>query len=170
MNTDIEQWKSTTWQIRPSLDVPDLDPEAVQIAVLDADPIERYRQAIAWDREKYRTALGAETDAAKRDMVKTVQMAGTWDLLFREVTGDQLHLLVPSHVRGNDGRVRMQIISSSGPGGRKWVATKVVYRGGKPVCWCVAVETVMGKESSVELKGGNTLDLQGMYERFMASN
>ncbi len=170
MNQDIQDWKNSTWQIRPILSMPDLDPEAAQLAVLDSDPIDSYRKALVQNRERFRQEIEAEDDPSKRSLLKTAQMTSAWDRLFKATTGDQVYLLVPSRSRTNESLTRTFLISSNNPAGRRWLATKVVYHGNSPACWCVQVETVIGKEVQVELRGDNAIDLQRLYDQFITGN
>jgi len=168
MNDAMNTWRESTWRIITSLDVPDLDPETVQFAILDADPVERYRDSLTRNRETLRQSLADESDLDKRELMRQGQMTVTWDRLFSDVTGDRLYLLVPSRVKGSPLMMRGVFLSSNDTAGRKWLATKVAYRHQTPVCWCVPVETAIGREERVEVRSENTLDLKGLYDHFMA--
>lgn len=87
MNDRIQAWKDSTWQIHPTLRMPTLDPEAVQVAVLDSNPIEDYRKSLKQNRERFRREIGEEKDSTQRELLKRAQITGTWDRLFNGVTG-----------------------------------------------------------------------------------
>jgi len=167
MDAKIQDWKESTWQIRPSLNMPDLDPEAVQFAVLDFDPIDAYRKALAQDIERIRREIGEGTNALQRGLRKRVQMTGAWDRLFNAVTGDQVHLLVPGTSKKYESIVRSFVVSSNSSPGRKWVATKVVYKEDEPLCWCILVEAVIGTSVDVELRVENILDMKTLFEEIV---
>lgn len=169
MNT-IENWKASTWQICPAINMPDMDPEAVQFAILDSDPIENYRKALVENRDRFRKTIEDETDPNKLTLLKTTQMTTMWDQLFKATTGDKVYLLVPSRTKTNQSLARTFLISSNEPAGRKWLTTKVAYRDGRPTCWCIKVDTEIGKEVHVELRNENTVSLNQLYDQFMATN
>lgn len=164
MDARIQHWKESTWQIRPSLNMPDLDPEAVQFAVLDFDPVDAYRNALTEDVEKIRKEIEEEKNASQRDLQQRIHMTGAWDRLFNAVTGDQVHLLVPKTSKKYESIVRSFVVSSNSSPGRKWVATKVVYKEDEPLCWCVPVEAVIGASVDVELQVENLLDIKSLFE------
>jgi len=170
MNDRIQAWKDSTWQIQPTLDMPALDPEAVQYAVLDSDPIEGFRMSLKQNRERFRKEIGEETDSLQRELLKRVQISGTWDRLFSVVPGDQVCLLVPSRSERNESLMRTTLIRSNGPAGRKWFATKIVYRDNAPMCWCIPVETAMGTSVQVEIRKENVLNITRLYEEIIGAN
>ena len=170
MNDKIQNWKNTTWQIQPELDVPELDLEAVQFAVRESNPVEEYKKVLAQSRIRLQNELSEEKDSEQRDLLKTARMIGPWDRLFKSVTGDEVYLLVPRRSGKNQSRTRVILISSNGPEGRRWLTTKVAYREGKPICWCIPVDTVIGKEVHVELRGENSLNLQMIFDEFIGAN
>ncbi len=169
MNRTIQDWKNRTWQIRPILSVSDLDPEAAQLALLDSDPIDGYRKALVQNRERFQREIETEDDPSKRSLLKRAQMTSAWDRLFQATAGDQIYLLVPSRTRIDESLTRTFLISSNDPAGRKWLATKVVFRGNRPTCWCVQVQTAIGKEVQVELRSDNALDLQQLYDQVVTA-
>lgn len=164
MNDRIKNWKDITWQIRPTINMPQLDPEAVQFAVLDSDPIEDYRKSLMRNGDGFRKEVGDEKDSKRREQLKRTQMTTTWDLLFKATTGDLVYLLVPSRSKRNDSLARAFLISSNDQPGRKWLTTKIAYRDGSPICWSIPVDTIIGKSVDVELKTDNLLDLQKLYD------
>lgn len=170
MNDKIQNWKNTTWQIRPELHMPELDPEVVQFAVLESDPIEHYRKVLVHSRDRFRTELSEEKDSGQRELLKRAQMTGTWDRLFKSITGDQVYLLGPPRTERNQSLARATLISSNGPEGRRWVTTKIAYRNGTPTCWCVPVNTEIGKSVQVELRNENVLDPQKLYDELIQSS
>ena len=170
MNNSIKNWKASTWRIRPALKMPDMDPEAVQIAILDSDLIENYRKTIVQNQDRLRKTIEDETDPNKRTLLKTAQMTSMWDQLFSATTGDKVYLFVPSRTKINQSLARTFVISSSEPAGRKWLSAKVAYCAGRPTCWCIEVDTVIGKEVQVVFCNENTVDLSQLYDQFLGTN
>ena len=164
MNDSIQNWKDSTWQIRPSLNVPELDPEVVQLAILDSDPVEDYRTSVMRNETRFHKEVMVEKDPRRQESQRRAHMTGMWDLLFRRTTGDQVYLLAPSQSKRNSSLARAFLISSNAAPGRKWLATKVAYRGDAPLCWSIPVDTVIGKSLEVELCNENALDLSKLYD------
>lgn len=166
-----QEWKNTTWQICPVLDVPGLEPEAVQFAVLGSDPIEDYRKSLMQVRDRFQKEVDEEKDSTLRERLKKVQMSSRWDFLFKVVTGDQVYLLGASR-RPTKKSVtqRTCVISSNELGGRKWLTTKVVYHEDAPICWCIPVETAIGTSAEVHLRHENAFNMQKVYGEFIRNN
>ncbi len=169
MHDKIDAWKDTTWQIHPTLDASELDPEVVQFAILESNPIEEYRTTLARGRDKFRDAIENEKDPAQREQLKQAQMTSMWDLLFKATTGDHVYLLVPFRNERDESRGRAFVISSNEPAGRKWLTTKVAYRDGVPTCWCIPVETEIGKSVKVELRKENAIDITKLYDEIVGT-
>lgn len=167
MDDQIRRWKDSTWQISPALNARELDPAAVQFAVLESDPIEDYRKLLIKSGVQFRKEIEEERDVSKRELHKRVQMSVTWDGLFRAARGDQVYLLAPSKSKANESRVRKTIVSSSSPQGRRWLTTKVTNLGDRPVCWCIPVDATIGKSIEVELRKENLFDLQKEYHELV---
>lgn len=170
MKDRVQNWKDSTWQIHPSLDMPELDPEVVQLAVFDSDPVEGYRTSLKRNGDRFRTELMDEKDPRQRESLRKAHMTSMWDLLFRETTGDQVYLLAPSHSKRNAALARAFVISSSGAPGRKWLTTKVAYRADVPSCWSIPVDAAIGESRQVELSNENALDLRKLFDEVIGSN
>ncbi len=167
MNDRTQEWKESTWQISPTLNVPELEPAAVQFAVLESDPLEDYRKLLIKSRVQFRKEIEEERDASKREIHKRVQMSVTWDGLFRDTHGDQVYLLTPSRSKANESRVRKTIVSSNSPQKRRWLTTKVADLGDRPVCWSIPLDTAIGKSIEVELQEENLFDLRKEYQELI---
>ena len=84
-------------------------------------------------------------------------MTVTWDLGFRQVTGDKVYLLTSA-----PGITH--VVSSNGPAGKKWIVSKIVYLKGAPACWCIPVVVETGKEVHVTLDEKNMFDLTAAFD------
>ena len=160
---DMENWKRSTWQMTLKLDTPNLMPPAVQLTVLDKDPVPGFGARVKKMQGHYKKQLERADDEARKELFRSSQMTVSWDLGFKEVTGDQVDLLVSApHV--------FHMVSSNAPGGKKWIVTKIVRIKGKPVCWCIPVTVETGKETQVTLTEKNTLDLESAFDKAMGES
>jgi len=160
---DIENWKRSTWQITMKLDTPNLVPPAVQFTVLDKDPVPGFGARVKGLQGYYKKQLERVEDQAKRELIRSSQMEVGWDKGFKDVTGDEVHLLIsaPGVFEG---------LSSNNPDGKKWLATKIVHIKGKPVCWCIPVTVKTGKETQVTLTENNMLDLESAFDKALGES
>jgi beta-lactamase regulating signal transducer with metallopeptidase domain/protocatechuate 3,4-dioxygenase beta subunit len=147
----------STWRVSMNLDLPELDPPAVQYAILDKDPVPGFRAGVQRMRANYQERLDRAEGKAAKDMERSSQMAVLWDLGFKDVTADGLYLLTSGS----------SMISSNGSDGWKWIVSKTVRVDGKPICWCIPVEVKKGKEVKVTLTEGNAFDLSSTFDKAM---
>jgi beta-lactamase regulating signal transducer with metallopeptidase domain len=159
---DIKRWQGETWQIGIDLDMPNLEPKAVQFVVLDEDPAPAFTAQLTRMREQNRQQLEKGNTGADREVLRAMQMTVAWNFGFKKVTGDNLHLLAK-----RPGGYSKTAMSSNRPGGKKWIVTKTVQIDGKPVCWCIPVEVTKGKNIDVTFDKSNTLDLRSAYDNAM---
>jgi len=147
-------WPHNAWRLRLLLDVPSLNPPAVQYAIFSEDPVPRF----AADLERAETACRAQLrdihDADRRQTVRRVQLAGVWNRLFRVIGGDQVYLAIPG--------CSDPALMSSAPQGNKWLVTKPVQAGGRVFCWSVPFAAVPAQEVAVNLSEHNALDLTAL--------
>jgi beta-lactamase regulating signal transducer with metallopeptidase domain len=162
---DHERWERENWRIGIALDMPGLDPPAVQFAVVDDDPTLRFIAQVQRSQQYNRQQLGMAEDKTRREQLRKIQMEVDWDLGFREVKGNNLWLLTQRSARKVPHTEH--IISSNRPAGKKWVVTKTVCVDGKPACWCIPVEVKKGKQVEVALEKSNTFDLKTPYDKAM---
>ena len=163
MSDKIRKWKETTWQILPRINMPSLDPQAVQFALFDSDPIDQYRKALLANRDRLRREIAAEPDSMQREILRKAQMITTWDGLFRTITGDEVYLLVPSLSKTNESLSRALVVSSNSPAGRKWLTTKIAHCDDAPTCWCLPINTEIGKSVEIELQKENVFEIGKLY-------
>jgi hypothetical protein len=154
---DIKRMQTETWGINVVLDMPDLEPQAVQYTFVDKDPAPGYTAQIK-NVEKFNRQQLENADTKQwEDIVRSAQMEAAWNAGFRNVTGDNLWLLTQP---GNN-------LSSTSPAGKKWVVTKTVRIKGRPVCWTIPVDVKTGQQVTVTFNKGNTFDLQTPYDEMM---
>ena len=144
-------------QIFLELDLPELDPQAVQYAMLDHDPVPTFIENVERTAPLDRRLLAKAEDDADREQDRGIQASVSWNLgCFKAITGDKVHLLTGSSSIGGD---RLK--------GKRWIVTKTVQIDGKPVCWCLPVEVNPDVEAEVTLSTKNTFDLRAAYNKAM---
>jgi hypothetical protein len=150
---EIEEYEKATWQMRLQLNMPNLEPAAIQWAVLEENPIPGYRQRLEVVKDAYKKSLVEATEQDKQT-VKRSQMLAAWDKGFYQVTGDRVYLLTekPGHS-----------FASNEEAGMKWIVTKVIYVDEVPVCWVIPVKVEIGKSIDVEFSNDNVFDLTEIY-------
>jgi beta-lactamase regulating signal transducer with metallopeptidase domain len=161
---EMEDWKANFWRLGLELDPSGLQLQAVQYAVLDHDPVPAYLSQLKKMQKSYRQRIEeADTEAWKAQQ-RRVQMQISWNAGFKDVTGEDLGLLEARQ----GARAHVALLSSNGPGGKKWVVTKAMgTRDGQPVCWCIPVEVKKGEEVRIVLSKDNTFDLRALYDEAM---
>ena len=156
-NNEIMKWQATTWQIEFHLNMPGLEPEAVQYAVLDKDPVPAYISQVKMLRQAYQQQIDQVDAKPWKDTMRLAQMRTSWDSGFKDITGANLNLLTKKGT----------VLSSEGPAGKKWIVTRTVDVEGRPVCWCIPVEVKIGEKIDISFDKSNTFDLQTPYDKAM---
>ncbi len=147
---DEPSQRGETWSISIRLDAPSLVPPAVQLAILDQDPVVEFSAAVkrmqAYHQQRFDDAVTED----QKKLARYSAMVVHWDGCFKAVTGDEVHLLTTP---GGSTLV------SNSPGGKRWIATKTRSAGGKAICWCIPVELKPGERIDITLSEGNQFDL-----------
>lgn len=155
--TTLKRLRARNWTLELELDVPDLRPEVVQYALFTVDPLLGYKNKLHDSTRRGtidRLLRGYEDPDSARRHVIAVHCRTLWDLLFADVTGDQLHLLA-----GRTLTDACQTISSNAPEKVRWIATKTTGPGEWPLCWAVRVQTKPGTHEAVRLDRTNAIDV-----------
>lgn len=160
-------WERTTWRVAPRLDVPDLAPCAVQCAVLDADPLPRFREGL----DHPSVTLPADAPADQAASFRSALRAATWSSLFRSVSGDRLFLLTDFGPRAGQAPVvplgaaqvtmtrAFLCVSSDEPDGQKWLVSTVLHAGSRRLVWSVPFDARRGETVTVTLRLDGARDL-----------
>ncbi len=154
---DVKKVQAETWRIQLRLDMPDLDPQAVQYAIFDHDPAPEYSAKIKRMRKLNLQQLKNTDTKSWKELVTYCQMKVDWDNCFAKLSAVEVNLLT------NRGTT----LGSNAPAGKKWVVTKCVDINSRPYCWSIPVEVTIGKQVSVTLDKHNTFDLQTPYNAAM---
>jgi hypothetical protein len=163
-------WERTTWRVAPRLDVPELAPCAVQCALLDADPLPRFRDAL----DHPSVTLPADVPVDQAAIFRSARRAAGWSSLFRSVSGDRLFLLTDFGPQAGHapavplGAATITLtraflcVSSDEPDGRKWLVSTVLHAGSRRLVWSVPFEARRGETVTVTLRldGAQDLDAQ----------
>jgi hypothetical protein len=148
------------WQMSINLEAPILKPPAVQWTVLDKDPVPDFRARVKNMKARYSEQLERAEDDDEREIARSAMMTVSWDLGFKEVTGDQVYLLTKA-------RGVSHSLASNDPDGKKWIVTKIVQIKGKPVCWCIPVTVQTGERFRIVLTKDNMFDLGSEFDKGM---
>jgi hypothetical protein len=178
---EIKRMQAMTWAVNIRLDLPTLEPQALQYTILDKDPALAYAAEIRKMQKFNRQQLQQADTKEWKEVVRSAQMEVAWNHAgFRDVTGDNLSLLTqPGHFvtaslatvekkrRVTTDSTKTTPRVSNAPGGKKWVVTKTVRIEGQPVCWSIPIEVKTGQQATVTFNKGNTFDLQTPYDKTM---
>ena len=156
----VQTWRQTTWQLSLELDAPDLVPQAVLWTIMKHDPVAAFKARIRESRTVFQRQLDQATESSLKKALRRSQMAMTWDLAFRDVTGRDMHLLAA--VSGAP-----EIKSASDPTGKVWLVTKAVEINGKPACWCMPATLALGTERQAQFSAENVVFLEPLYQEAM---
>ena len=149
------------WRVEFELKCPRLAPPAVQVAIMDRDPVPELKARMYELRLFHKWQLGEATSDKDRARLRSIFMAVTWNAGFKNVSGDDVWLLtsVPGETHSS---------MSNLPDGRKWVVTKSATVEGRPICWCIPVEVCRGRAVQVTLRESNAFDLRKTYSTVMS--
>jgi hypothetical protein len=145
---------SKLWFLNITLSHPKLEPPVVQVALFHKDPVPGFTTRLKRIGQVCGEQLQA-ADSGRQKRIRLAQMMASWNYGFRDVRGDQVHLLVSG--------TRFQLCSNE-PAGKRWVVTKCVEAEGEIVSWCLPVELQAGNIIEVSLTDENAFDLSASYE------
>lgn len=149
-----ESRQRSSWQMNIGLDTTGLAHEAIQWVIFDEDPVPDFQARVRRMRSYYRNKIDEAADADAKEMQRSIGMKVSWDLCFKQITGDQLFLLTAGSPHG---------VASSGIYGRKWIVTKCGRIDGKTACWCIPVDVKTGESIDVWLTEDNLFDLSTAF-------
>lgn len=145
------------WQVKIHFDLPDLNPEAIQIGLLDFEPTEKFMQKV------HSTYLINQLKKAKDEKEKTFQInAGievTWNQLFSAVKGSELYLLTKKVF------TLSTMADYANPKTNMWLASKMFYLDGKPYCYTIPLELENGANLEFTLNSTNLISLTDIFNK-----
>ncbi len=149
------------WSVEYALDCPRLVPPAVQLAIVDKDPVPGLEARMAQCRPFHEKQLRKFASSADRiRQLRSVFIEATWNMGFGDVSGDRIALLTSA-----PGVSHSSLLNA--PERRSWLVTKTVYIAGFPVCWCLPFEPRRGKTIHIVLQESNAFDLKRAYANAM---
>ena len=89
----IKRFQQNHWYGFLSLDMPTLDPQVVQYAIFDKDPVAAFKALTNRTQSFNRKQLEEAAAKGEGEQVLAIQMTVHWDLGFKDVSGDRLNLL-----------------------------------------------------------------------------
>lgn len=123
------------------LKAPDLNPQAVQLAIFYTDPASMFKY--------YMSNQSSSSD-------RRIALEVSWNLCFKGITGDNLYLIT-----------REPKIYSHDQEGKIWVVTKSVIIAKRPVCWYIPLTVKRGEQYQVLLTPKNRIDLEELYNKLI---
>jgi len=150
---ELEEIRKKSSSIVVTLDVPDMDPQVVQFAYLDFDPIPAVRERAKSYVTVYNDAIKRRNTEEARELFRKIYTGFMWDDAFKEISGDEVHILT-KYGAG---------FSSNVADKKLWVVTKVKEINDEPICWCIPVMPEIGKEITVTLSKATAYDVNRVF-------
>ena len=145
------------WNVKIHFNLPELNPEAIQIGLLDFDPAETFMQKFNMN---YLTEQLKKANDEKEKTLKTnVAIKVSWDRLFAGVKGSELYLLT------KDVFVLSTVADNTKPKAKKWLVSKMFYLDNKPYCYIIPLELENGTKLEYTLNSTNLTSLTDMYHK-----
>ena len=151
------------WQMSMNLEKSILKPPAVQWTIFDKDPVPGFRARVKRMKAFYTEQLERAEDNDEKEIARSSMMTVSWDLGFKEATGDQVYLLTRAPGVSHSFR-------SNDPDGKKWIVTKIAQIKGKPGCWCIPVTVETGKSIRIVLTKDNMFDLDSEFDKVLGED
>lgn len=146
---DIENIKKTTWAINIVTDVKDLNIEAIQFAIFETDPLPMLKASF-----DLRKKLNEGRTLTQFD--KNIQNQVDWDIIFKNVTGDNVYLLKPKTTKNDSS-----MVSANTPNAKRWLVTKsALKKDGSFKCWIIPFNTKIGTVIDININDNNNFDIK----------
>ena len=119
------------YELNINFSLEELDPEAIQCAVIDFDPIENF---MPWHSQDYLDRrLKEANNEEERNRKILSSIIANWNFLFKHVTGNDVFLV------SNRG-ANFAISSSVEQSPDKWLVSKVFMIDNEPYCFAAPLE------------------------------
>lgn len=145
------------WELKINFHLPELNPEAIQIGLMQFDPSEKFMKD--FDMKYLTEQLKNANDEKTKNMHINIQTVVTWDALFESVRGSELYLL--SH----NGTILSQAANYSNPKAKIWLVSKVFYLNEKPFAYAVPLNIENGATLEITLNNSNLISLIDLYKK-----
>jgi hypothetical protein len=145
------------WEVKIHFDLPALNPEAIQIGLLEFDPAEKFMQKFNM------SYLTKQLEKAKNDTEKTLKINSSinvaWNRLFDVVKGSELYLLTKNVF------VLSKVADYAKPKTKMWLVSKMFYLDGKPYCYVIPTELENGSKLQYTLDSTNLTSLTELFNK-----
>jgi hypothetical protein len=142
------------WSVNLTFSLPDLNPEAIQWAVVDFDPIEKFIKD--FNHGYLEKVLQNAKSENERNQQILVSIEVGWNFLFRGVEGNNVFLLT------NKGSGFSQV-SDTKLAAKKWLVAKTFLIDGKPYCYAVPLNSENGANLQCRLDKTNMISLLDIF-------
>jgi peroxiredoxin/outer membrane lipoprotein-sorting protein len=154
-----DSYRQNYWMLKVILDVPGLDPHAVQLVRFDYDPIPDFCERVKNYRFIYNKVMQSAESEKERIGRRRAAMRICWDNIFADITGDKL-LMIKDGIEWN----------YSGTEDTQWIVTKVAYLNKEPICWCIPFRPgKSGEEGTIVLNQETAFNLTQVFDEMIAS-
>lgn len=147
------------WELAINLDLPKLNPEAIQICLFDFNPFEKYTKN--FDLSYLNKVINEAKDENEKKIAKNSLISWEWDNLFKAVKGNDLSLLT------RKGMILCQ--SSSGECIQKkfsyWLVSKSFLIDEKPYCFAVSFDFNFGDSLKVTFDNSKLISLNDLFDK-----
>ena len=157
LTTKISTNYKTYWELNIKLDLPALDPEAIQIALLDFEPTEKFN--LKFNMTYLEKQLKIAKDEKEKEMIINVECMVIWDLLFEKVKGSEMYLLT------GQGTVLSRSANYSQPKMKIWLVSKEFMYNNKPYAYAIPLELENGSKLEITLNQSNLISLTDLYDK-----
>ena len=145
------------WEIQIKLDMPELKPEAIQIAWLEFDPSEKFIKNFNFE------ILAENLKNAKDENEKTSyinsRQKSTWDKMFNVVKGDEIYLLT------NNDLFLSSVSNCAQPKIKRWMVSKTFTIDDKYYCFAIPIDLENGTKLVVTMNKTNLISLTDLYNK-----
>ncbi|MDD5528690.1 MAG: hypothetical protein PHX21_01515 [bacterium] len=159
-STEIEYLETglqKAYGIFVSLGATSLEPNVVQFAIFDKDPLPALRYKLKENKIKYRKWL-SEGKCREDTLLK---WGALWDGCFAKVKGTDIDLLIGETKKGGMNGFGETSYGVPKPGAKKWIVTKMrTTTEGITFVWYILVELKEGKTANVLLTSENVFDIE----------
>lgn len=158
VTTRIAQQYDYSWQLTISFDLPGLNPEAIQVSMLDFNPTDKFEKD--FDKAYLNEKLAKSKDEKEKTMYTNAEIEMTWDRFFNTVKGNDVNLLT------KEGIILSQVVTGDCAPKKmtKWLTSKVFIIDGKPYCYAVPFDFDNGAVLKVTLNESNLISLTDLYK------
>lgn len=149
------------YNIKLSLEMPQVKDVAVIHALSDFDPMLKFKEEVLKHEKRMSTDKEYAENYKKYNIPVYIEASGSWDeSVFNEVKASEVHILQQKKFGGQTSL-----------GGNKykkmWLVTKATAYG-KPFAWAIPLDITEGFKADVVLNKKNAINLVDLYKQIVA--